>query len=236
MDTSFYTAVGGAVTQQKKIDIIANNIANVNTMGYKPKSAVFSELLHYNMRAATDGQMNILAGTGVVLDHTNTNFRPAGLQQTGGAYDYAISGEGFFMLRDGATGNVTYTRDGHFSLSRRQDGFYLVSDSGKLVLDGNQNPIRITEGGGTGQPGIYTFANTDGMQNVGSNEFSPIAKNGQPMAAENSKLYQGSLEMSGVDLSSEMACTVEASRAYSYVLKMIQTSDEVEQTINNLRG
>lgn len=236
MDTSFYTAACGAMTQQKRMDVIANNIANVNTMGYKPKAVAFSDLLHYNMRSAADEGMSLPAGTGAVLDHTNTDFGPAGFQQTGENYDYAVKGDGFFMLRDGATGAVTYTRNGHFSLSLRQDGFYLVSDSGKLVLDQNQNPIRVAQNGKAENPGIYTFANTDGMQSAGSNEFTPVAKNGPPTAAGGDKLYQGYLEMSGVDLGTEMAYTVEASRAYSYVLKMIQTSDEVQQTINGLRG
>lgn len=236
MDTSFYTAACGAVTQQRRMDVIANNIANVNTMGYKPETAVFSDLLHYNMRSAADGQLPLPTGTGAVLDHTNTDFGLAGFQQTGADNDYAVKGDGFFMLRDAATGAVTYTRNGHFSLSLRQDGFYLVSDSGKLVLDQNQNPIRATQDGKAGDPGIYTFANTDGMQSAGSNEYTPVPKNGPPVAAAGDKLYQGYLEMSGVDLGTEMAYTVEASRAYSYILKMIQTSDEVQQTINGLRG
>lgn len=236
MDTSFYTAARGARTQQEKMNVISNNIANVNTTGYKTKSPVFLELMHYNMRAAEGENTHLTAGAGAVVDHTNTNFDGAGLQPGSGDYDYAISGEGFFMVSDPAGGGAFYTRDGHFSLSSRQDGFYLVSDSGKLVLDANRNPIRFVNGQIQGTPGIYTFQNTDGMVSIGTNEFQPQAKNGAPVLSTGARLIDGYLEMSNVDMAEEMSNTIEASRAYSLVLKMIQTSDEVEQTVNSLRA
>jgi flagellar basal-body rod protein FlgG len=236
MDTSFYTAARGAMTQQERMNVISNNIANVNTIGYKSKSPVFLELMHYNMRAAEDENTHLTAGAGAALNHTNTNFEAAGLQTAQGNYDYAISGEGFFMLRDTGGGDVSYTRNGHFSLSQRQDGFYLVSDSGKLVLDAARNPIRFANGDVQGTPGIFTFQNTDGMQSTGMNEFKPLAKNGAPVLSNDSRLQEGYLEMSNVDMADEMSKTIEASRAYSLMLKMVQTSDEVEQTVNGLRA
>ncbi len=236
MDTSFYTAARGAMTQQERMNVISNNIANVNTTGYKSKTSVFLELMHYNMRAPENENTQLTAGAGAALNHTNTNFDAAGLQTAEGEHDYAISGEGFFMLRDTASGELSYTRNGHFSLSRRQDGFYLVSDSGKLVLDEARNPIRFTNGTIQGSPGIYTFQNTDGMQSTGMNEFQPLAKNGAPVLSNDAKLQKGYLEMSNVDMADEMSKTIEASRAYSLMLKMVQTSDEVEQTVNSLRS
>jgi flagellar basal-body rod protein FlgG len=236
MDTSFYTAARGARTQQEKMNVISNNIANVNTIGYKSKSPVFLELMHYNMRAEEGENTQLTAGAGAVVSHTNTNFAGAGFQPGSGDYDFAISGEGFFMLRDPAGGDAFYTRNGHFSLSRRQDGFYLVSDSGKLVLDANRNPIRFVNGQMQGTPGIYAFQNTDGMLSTGMNEFQPLAKNGAAVLSADARLTEGYLEMSNVDVADEMSNTIEASRAYSLVLKMIQTSDEVEQTVNGLRA
>lgn len=236
MDASFYTAARGAMTQQEKFNVISNNMANVNTYGYKSKSSVFQDLLYYNMRAAAGEVTQLTNGTGTMLNHTNTDYTQAGFGEGTGDYDYAISGEGFFMLRNPATNEISYTRNGHFSLSLRADGFYLVSDSNKLVLDANQNPIRVVNDVQSGRPGIYSFTNTDGMESAGQNEFVPVAKNGAPVLNMQSRLLEGYLEMSNVDTAQEMANTIEASRAYSYVLKMIQTSDEVEQTINNLRG
>lgn len=236
MNASFYTAARGAMTQQDKLNVISNNMANVNTYGYKAKSSVFQDLLYYNMRAEAGQLTNLTSGTGTIVNHTNTNYGGAGLAEGSGDYDYAIVGGGFFMLRNPVTNEISYTRNGHFSLSQRADGFYLVSDSNKLVLDANQNPIRVAGGTPSGRPGIYSFANTDGMLSTGQNEFLPVAKNGAPALNTQSELVEGYLEMSNVDTAQEMANTIEASRAYSYVLKMIQSSDEVEQTINNLRG
>ena len=236
MNTSFYTASRGARTQQDKLNVISNNFANINTFGYKAKSSVFQDLMYYNMRAEAGEATHLTSGTGTVLDHTNTNFGQSGFGEGVGGHDYAISGDGFFMLRNPVTNEISYTRNGHFSLSRRADGFYLVTDSGKLVLDGGQNPIRADGGVLQGRPGVYSFANTDGMQSLGENEFVPVAKNGAPQLNTEAKLLEGLLEMSNVDMAQEMANTVEASRAYSYMLKMVQSSDEIEQTINSLRG
>lgn len=236
MDTSFYTAARGAMTQQERMNVISNNIANVNTAGYKAKTSVFLELMHYNMRGAEGENTHLTAGSGVALNHTNTNFDGAALQTAQGEYDYAITGDGFFMLRDTAGGGLSYTRNGQFSLSRRQDGFYLVSNSGKLVLDADRNPIRYTNGQIQGDPGIYTFQNTDGMRSTGMNEFQPLAKNGAAVLNGDARLQKGYLEMSNVDMADEMSKTIESSRAYSLMLKMVQTSDEVEQTVNSLRA
>lgn len=236
MNTSFYTAARGAMTEQDKLNVVANNVANVNTTGYKSKRSIFRDLMHYNMRASVNEQTNLTAGSGVVQTHTNTDFAPSGFIQTGGKFDYAINGEGFFMLRDPATNAVTYARAGSFSVSDRQGTFYLVSDSGSLVLDKNGNPIQVVDDELQAEIGVYGFNNTDGMESVGDNEFIPVAKNGNPILLPDAQVINGSVEMSNVDLAGEIAKTIEASRAYSYALKMVQTSDEVEQTINGLRG
>lgn len=237
MDTSFYTATRAAMSQQERMNVIANNIANVNTTGYKSKSSVFMDLMYYNMRMPEGVNTNLTAGTGVMQQRTNTDFSPSGLSPTGQPFDFAIAGEGLFMLRDPATNEITYTRDGHFSLSQRADGMFLATDSGKLVLDADRNPIRVAANGEAGAiPGVYTFVNYNGMEAVGNNEFAPLQKNGAPILIENPEMRAGHLEMSNADLADEMAKTIQSSRAYSYALKMVQTSDEVEQTINNLRG
>ncbi|MCP1102526.1 flagellar basal-body rod protein FlgG [Aequitasia blattaphilus] len=236
MDTSFYTGIRGAKTQQEKMNVISNNIANVNTSGFKSKDSVFQDLMYYNMRDAQGKNVHLAAGAGALQSHVNTNFSGAGLQVTGNGTDYAIVGEGFFCLQEPTTGEITYTRNGKFSLSQRSDGFYLVSDSGKLVLGSNRQPITVNNGETSSEPGAFTFQNTDGMESIGNNEFRAIDKNGEPILSVEAKIEKGYLELSNVNLAKEMADTIEASRAYSYVLKMVQTADEVEQTINGLRG
>ena len=237
MNMSFYTAALGAVGQQEKMNVIANNIANVNTDGFRSKNAVFSDLMYYNMRDEQGADTRVKAGSGIAMGRTDTDFSESSMAPTGGNTDFAISGRGFFMLQDPNTHAVSYSRNGKFNMSLRADGFYLVNDNGKLVLDENRNPIRLDEEGivGGARPGIYTFPVQQGMLNTGNNELTATEKNGEPVLSADAELRQGYLEQSNVNLADEMSKTIECSRAYSYVLKMIQTSDEIEQVINSLR-
>ena len=237
MNMSFYTAALGAVGQQEKMNVIANNIANVNTDGFRSKNAVFSDLMYYNMRDEQGADTRVKAGSGIAMGRTDTDFSESSMAPTGGNTDFAISGRGFFMLQDPNTQAVSYSRNGKFNMSLRADGFYLVNDNGKLVLDENRNPIRLDEEGivGGARPGIYRFPVQQGMLNTGNNELTATEKNGEPVLSADAELRQGYLEQSNVNLADEMSKTIECSRAYSYVLKMIQTSDEIEQVINSLR-
>ncbi len=236
MNGSFYTAALGASMQQSKLDIVSNNIANVNNNGYKAKSGVFQELIQENMREPEEVQTRLYRGVGTKVSHTNTDFGQAGFTNTGSPLSFAIEGEGFFMVQDVTTNEITYTRTGNFRLSELDEQMYLVTQEGKRVLNESQEPIMVSEDNLSAQPGIFAFANTNGMLSVGSNEFQPVTQNGTASLTREARLIQGSLEMSNVDLSTEMSEMIEASRAYSYMLKMVQTSDEVEDTINRLRG
>ena len=149
MYTSFYTAARGAMEEQKKFDVIANNFANVNNYGYKSKSAVFSDLMYYNLNNYRGDDTPLKAGVGIAVEKTNTNFDPSAPMTTDGEFDYTILDDGFFMLLSPVTGEVTYSRNGHFSMSQRGDQFYLVNDNGNLVLDQNQNPIIVGDIVGT---------------------------------------------------------------------------------------
>ncbi len=235
MDMSFYTAARGAMTQQEKLNVVANNMANINTTGFKSKSSAFQDLLYINMKAEEAEDTQLVAGAGVNISHTNTSFASGGMNPTGNRLDYAINGEGMFMLQDTLTNEICYTRAGHFFASERNDGFYLAAADNKLVLDANQQPIRLNGETVFSQPGIFVLENTDGIYSTGDTEFQAVPKNGQPTISTEGKLLQGFVEMSNVDTAEEMANVIEASRAYSYALKMVQTADEVENVINNLR-
>lgn len=237
MYTSFYTAARGAIEEQKKMDVIANNFASVNNYGYKPKSAVFSDLMYYNLNNYTGEDTPLKAGVGITVEKTNTKFDPTSPMTTGGEFDYSILEEGFFMLLSPVTNEITYSRNGHFSLSQRGDVFYLVNDNGNFVLDEDQNPILVGENGEmSGEIGVYGFDILDGMLSSGNNECTPLAKNGDPYLIRGAKLVDHALEMSGVDTADEISKLIETQRAYSYALKMVQTSDEVMTTINGLRS
>ena len=242
MYSSFYAAAAGAIGQQAKLDVVSNNLANVNTAGYKAKVGVFHDLMYYNLNNYRGDETEIQAGTGIRLEKADTNFAPVGFDLTERPYDFAIRTEGCFMLRNPANNEITYTRNGRFSLSQRDDGFYLVNDSGKLVLDENRNPIRLLGDMSQGEdtelsavPGVYDFNIKNGILNVGENEYQPVAKNGEPIL-QGERALQGALEMSGTDLAMDLVRMIESQRAYSYALKMVQTSDEVVQTINTLRS
>ena len=236
MNQSFYTAALGVGSEQYKLDILSNNTANVNTWGYKTKVPVFSELMYYEMKGKAQENNELLTGTGMRVQKADTDFSQMTLAESEGEYHYAIEGDGMFMLRDPASNAITYTRDGSFSLSLRGNDFYLISSTGKLVLDQNRNPIMVNENSPDTLPiGIFDFVNKNGMLSVGDNEFTPVAKNGAPFNAENARLRKKMLEMSNVDFADQMTKVIEAQRAYTYALRMVQTSDEIESTINNLR-
>lgn len=208
----------------------------MNNYGYKAKTTVFYDLMYYNLNNYTGADTPLKAGTGIHVEKTNTNFDPMGFVTTEGKFDYAIVQEGFFMLRSPITNEITYSRNGHFSMSKRGDEFYLVNDNGNFVLDQNQNPIQVIDGELSSEIGVYGFNILDGMQSIGNNEFTPVLKNGQPFLIPGAKLENKTLEMSGVNVADDFTRMIEAQRAYSYALKMVQTSDEIVNTINTLRS
>ena len=235
MYTSFYAAARGVMAQQQRLDITANNLANISNYGYKTKSASFSDLMYYNLNNKNGQDTDMKAGTGVRIGQVNTDFTPSPYTETGGIYDYAIENQGFFRMINPTSGEITYTRNGHFSLSQQGNQFYLVNDAGNRVSDQNGNPITVTNGRLSGEIGVYTFNVKDGMLSVGNNEFAPTENNGEAVLVQDAKVVAHVLEVSGVNMAEEMTKVIESQRAYSYALKMVQTSDEIVTTVNSLR-
>ena len=157
-----------------------------------------------------------------------------------GGQNYAINGSGFFALRNPQTGEISYTRAGNFHwgsvVQGGQETFYLCDPDGYYVLDQNQQPIALGQDAEGDYPvGVFDFANTDNMQHLGSNRFAPVAKNGPVMPGTGMAIH-GMLEASNSDVGTEFAKVIEAQRSFSYALKMVQTQDEIESTINGLRN
>lgn len=249
MDISFYTAGVGAKAQQSKLDVIGNNMANVNTTAYKSQSAGFVDLLYSNIRDNADTDTQLKVGSGIRVEKTDSNFNSGGAQPTDNPTDYMIVGSGFFAVQNPSTNEIFYTRDGSFQTSLRNDGeFYLVTANGELVLDKNFETIKVSDTEKTKdktdntikeeeikQPAVFDFKTKDGMLLRGDNLFIPVAENGAPALKEDSQLLKGYLELSNVEVSNEMVKLIETQRAYSMSLKMVQTSNEIEEVINNLR-
>lgn len=237
MDMSFYAAATGAGAHKDRMNIVANNISNISTVGFKAEDAVFSDLIYNELNPPALDGTQLSASAGARIDKTNTNFSQGDLMKTDGKYDYAILGAGFFALLNPETQEVTFTRDGAFRLSEQIDGrFFLTSHEGKPVLDKNMKPIEVKGDEQILPVSIFRFKNVDGMLHIGHNEFRAVPKNGAPIFYESGDaLKQGFIENSNVDMAEEFAKMIEAQRAYQYALKMVQTSDEVENTINTLR-
>lgn len=255
MYQSFYTGALGAGTCMAKMSVLSNNLANINNQGFKPKTAAFTDLLQFNLNDSEDAVTELQAGNGVRMQRTYTNFHTDAFRSTNSELDYAIQeANQFFMVQDPGTGEITYTRTGHFHRSEMTDGsFYLATDSNKLVLDQNRQPIRLRrleneednqENNAQNanipedeeqQVSLYTFTHPSRLLSVGDNEFAP-PEGMEPILVENPQLTQGAVESSGTDLAKEMVRIIECQRAYSYALKMVMTSDEIESTINGLRG
>lgn len=262
MNQSFYVGALGASNSTEKLSVISNNLANVNTNGFNPKTAVFSELVNYNLNDSPGAVTELQAGAGMKVQRTYTSFDASALTQTGNLFDYAITeSNAFFMVQDPVSGAITYTRNGHFERGEREDGFYLVTESGKLVLDQNQEPLKAEvpdvdkiqgETSEDYEPeedededvdeedrprlSLYTFANPSRMVSVGNGEYVPGDADAEPILLANPSVVRGALEASGTDFAKEMVRMIESQRAFTYALRMVTTSDEIEGTINTLRG
>lgn len=250
MYQSFYTGALGAGSFMAKMGVMSNNLANINNNGFKPKNVAFTDLLQYNLNDSEEAVTELMAGNGIRIQRTYNNYDISSFTPTESDIDFAIADKNaFFMVQDPATGEITYTRTGHFHRGERPDGFYLTTDSGKLVLDEERNPIRAVvpefdteegqENAGTDErqqtPPLYTFSNPSRLFNVGDNEYTPPAGM-EPQLVDNPNLIPRALERSGTDMAKEMVQIIECQRAYSYALKMVTTSDDIESTINSLRG
>jgi flagellar basal body rod protein FlgG len=232
MIRAFYSGAAGMRAQQTSVDVVSNNIANLNTTGYKETDAQFEDLLYTSMAGgAQAGAGRLLSGSGEKLVSTKSDMSAGTAQQTGRALDFCIAGDGYFALEDGA-GNRTYTRAGSFQASAAT-GMYLTDSEGRYVLDGAGNRIRSTNGTLSAAPGVYGFANETGLAAAGGGCFAATAASGAaaPTAAT---VRAGYLEASNVDLASQMSRLILAQRGYQLSGKVVQNADEVEGMVSTL--
>jgi flagellar basal-body rod protein FlgG len=251
MIQSLSTAATGLTAQQQKIDIIANNIANISTTAYKGTDARFEDTLYTAMENPDPDApaTNLQKGTGVALSSTATDFAQGSVHETGGTLDLMIDGDAFFKLETGV-GEYAYTKDGAFSISVEEDGSYLVNSAGHYVLDANDERIRLPEdsekftvrddgtidmGTAEAQLGIYSFDNAAGLFSTGGNLFTETAASGAAAAAEDYTVIQGALEGSNVDLATQLTSLMQAQRVFSLASRALQTADEMEGLANNMR-
>ncbi len=231
MIRAFYTATAGANSNQTYLDVISNNLANIQTEGYKSLKPEFSDLLYTNLTQAGNG--SLMVGSGSKIDKTDTLFSEGTLIQTDKLTDFAILGDGFFAIQK--EDEILYTRTGAFTVGNIDGENYLMLDSG-YVLDNNEEPIILTEGENEINIGVYKFTNNFDLERVGNNLFRIANENAEYEISEVAEVKRGYIEGSNVVLSQEMVKMIQTQRAFQFNSRIIQVADEIEQTINSLRG
>ncbi|MCI8719830.1 MAG: flagellar hook basal-body protein [Oscillospiraceae bacterium] len=258
MNMSFYNAAVGAYQQQLRMNVQAQNIANVNTQGYRAERAAFGELMNRNVDGIDNSRLP--KGTGARMIHAPIDFSSRGFTDTGRNFDFAINGDGFFALFDPDTQEISFTRDGSFTMTQfwippaedaapevdengeeiepQPTAVWRLSDNqGRCVLDPEGNFIVVDPDNQKAplELGVFDYAIHYGMQHADSSRLLATDLNGQ-LYLGTGEVKQGLLEMSNTDLTQEFIKVIESQRAFSYALKMVITSDEIESTFNSLRG
>ncbi|GAA7593705.1 flagellar basal-body rod protein FlgG [Helicobacter pylori] len=258
---SLYSATSGMLAQQTHIDTTSNNIANVNTTGFKKSRADFNDLFYQAMQYAGTNTSNTTlspdgmeVGLGVRPSAITKIFSQGSPKETENNLDVAITGKGFFQVQlpDGTT---AYTRSGNFKLDEQGN---LVTSEGYLLIPqitlpedttqvniGVDGTVSVTQGLQTtsnviGQITLANFVNPAGLHSMGDNLFSITNASGDaivgnPDSQGLGKLRQGFLELSNVRLVEEMTDLITAQRAYEANSKSIQTADAMLQTVNSLK-
>jgi flagellar basal-body rod protein FlgG len=259
MIRSLWTSASGMQAQQKSIDVVANNLANVNTTGFKRSRADFQDLIYQNLKTSgspatntTQTPTGIQIGLGSRLASVTKIFTAGDFTQTGNELDLAIEGDGFFQVKlpDGTTG---YTKSGAFKRDSvgqivTADGNPLVnapvvpSGTTKISIGSDGTVSALTSGGTQTLTAIKlaSFPNPSGLASQGKNIYLPTEASGT--ASENTPgtngvgtISQGILEMSNVNVAEEMVNMIVGQRAYEINSKAVTASDEMLQTANNLK-
>ena len=260
MIRAMWTAASGMGAQQMMIDVMANNLANVSTTGFKKSRTEFEDLFYeaYGEKGSPTAE----GGTVPVGIEVGMGTRPVAVQKifTQGDYmetknqlDLAIEGNGFFLLL--SDGDELYTRDGAFKIDsdgyivnsrgdRLQPDFAVPADTAIINIDQDGNLTCMSAGDeilATGEIPLYTFTNPAGLKSIGRNAYIPTPASGDPIQGEAGTenmgtIAQGYLEMSNVDAVEEMINMIAGQRAYELNSKAIKTADSMLQVANNLRS
>jgi len=255
------TAATGMAAQEANVNTISNNIANVNTIGFKKERTEF-ESLHYHTvkeagsRTSSNSVHNVghQVGSGTKVSGITREFSQGAPQITNQPFDLMINGDGFFgIIMPDQT--VAFTRDGSFNVNSQG---IMVNKQGYTVVPNIQFPpntmsINITEAGiveafiknqiepvNSGQLPIFTFSNATGLQALGGNNYRPSMSSGPPIQSiagdgNAGTIRQGALEASNVSIMSEMTNLIKAQRAYEMNSKVMKVADEILQTVNTIR-
>jgi flagellar basal-body rod protein FlgG len=261
MIRALWTAASGMQSQQINIDVIANNLANINTTGFKKSRPDFQDLMYQNLKSvgspstnSTEVPSGIQIGLGSKAAAVTKVFSAGNITQSGNDLDVAIEGDGFFqiIMPDGST---AYSRDGAFKKDSQgrivnSDGYPLspemvIPSNASKVSIGNDGTVTVLQAGQTtpttvGTIQLATFSNPAGLSSMGHNLYQPTDASGTAntgTAGQNGigTLSQGFLEMSNVSVMEEMVNMIISQRAYETNTKAVQAADEMLQQTNNIK-
>jgi len=255
------TAASGMQAQQTNMDVISNNLANVNTTGYKRSRAEFEDLLYQNIKepgaqsgANAISPTGVQVGLGVKTSSVAKDFEVGSPKVTGNPLDLMIEGSGFFPVQM-PNGQVAYTRDGTF----KKDATGRIVDKNGNILQpeivvppgttgidlGSNGIVNVTVGNNNdaqqiGQVQLVNFVNPAGLRAIGKNLYVPSNASGAPINGQPGEnglgtIAQGQLEASNVNIVDEMVSMITAQRAYETNSKAMQAVDQMLQSVNNLR-
>jgi flagellar basal-body rod protein FlgG len=255
MNLALWAAKTGLDAQNTRMAIIANNLANTNTTGFKADRAAFQDLMYQNIRQVgsqttqnTQLSTGLTLGTGVRIVATEKDYSQGSVNQTNGTLDLSINGQGFFQITL-PDGTLAYTRDGTFSLDNQGNvvtaaGYPLQpainvpigTQSVTIGTDGTVTATSATNAKGTsiGQIQLANFINEQGLQPTGNNLLTESAASGAPQvgtAGTNGlgTIQQGTLETSNVNSVTELVNMIECQRSYEMNSKAISTTDQMLQ-------
>jgi flagellar basal-body rod protein FlgG len=261
MIRSLWTSATGMQAQALNLDVIANNLANVNTAGFKKSRAEFQDLLYETLRpAGTSSSQDTQVPTGIQIGHGTRPstvlkiFSQGNMENTKNELDLAIEGDGFFQIIL-PNGETAYTRDGSFKLDSdgrivNSDGFALepeisIPSDALSISVGIDGTVSVLQAGDSTPSEIGTielarFVNPAGLISTGRNLYITSEASGDEMTGTPGEdglgsIAQGFLEMSNVSVVDEMVSMITAQRAYEVNSKSIQTADEMLQIANNIK-
>ena len=257
MFEAVYMAATGLTNQQRRLDTIADNVANVNTIGFKTTRLDFEDALYtagIDPGPAYTPSGNLQKGHGVMMAAITDDFSTGSFLSTDNMLDLAIEGDAFFELLD-PYGNRYYTRGGNFYISNGVNGLEIVNAQGYFVQDEYGQNIQVPEGTaqidiapdgemifragsevlGSAQLGLYSFANRTGLSGVGGGNYAVTDASGEATATEESRVIQYMLENSNVDMATEMTRLLRTQRAFSLASRALTTADQMEGIANSMR-
>ena len=261
MIRALHTSATGMAAQESNVNTISNNIANVNTTGFKKARTEFDDLLYETVQEAgakssgdSEYNVGVQTGSGAKVSATRKIHTQGAPQMTNNPYDIMVNGEGFLGVV-GPNGEMKYTRDGSFNVDAQGN---LVTRAGHKVFPGvvippNTVKLNISESGtieawsrdsiepmNLGQIPVFTFVNSAGLKSEGGNIYAATAGSGQstqntPGDNGSGYLMQGAIEASNVNVMNEMTDLIRAQRAYEMNSKVMGVADQMLQTVNNIR-